>query len=283
MLFLFLLLVIFLVTPVTAYTTDITVRRLSADGLTPINQITLSYQEMENTLPVQGDGQTYYYFQGPVFEDQWEATYGLQFPGYRTDWPGGTSPTWNNSEEKWDRVWNTTLSQYVQKEECNVLSKNLGKLKGTDIKDLCGLVGGIPSGQKVRITAVDNAYKDLPYSAIYTPNPHLGPYVLSWWSVDPGESGETSGYTGPDFTTGMRTTFFADASRNHWGKNMAGLGDMYEGLPSSDYYYYKSGGIDYPSLGGLLSSMCGTLMFTVVIPNLFPLQNFLRRSILAGS
>ena len=29
---------------------------------------------------------------------------------------------------------------------------------------------------------------------------------------------------------------------------MAGLGDMYEGLPSSDYYYYKSGGIDYPSL-----------------------------------
>ena len=56
----------------------------------------------------------------------------------------------------------SALSQYVQKEECNVLSKNLGKLKGTDIKDLCGLVGGIPSGQKVRITAVDNAYKDFP-------------------------------------------------------------------------------------------------------------------------
>ena len=152
--------------------------------------------------------------------------------------------------EKWDRVWNTTLSQYVQKEECNVLRKNLGKLKGTDIKDLCGLVGGIPSGQKVRITAVDNAYKDLPYSAIYTPNPHLGPYVLSRWSVDAGESGETSGYTGPDFTTGMRTTFFADASRNPWGKNMTGLGDMYEGLPSSYYYYFVSGGISYPSLGG---------------------------------
>jgi hypothetical protein len=68
--------------------------------------------------------------------------------------------------------------------------------------------------------------------------------------VDASESGATNGYTGPDYTNGMRTTFFSDTSRNPYGKNISGLGDMAEGLPPEYWYYYSSGGIDYPSLGG---------------------------------
>ena len=83
------------------------------------------------------------------------------------------------------------------------------------------------------------------------PHYELGPFVLTWWSVDASESGATSGYTGPDYTNGMRTTFFSDTSRNPYGKHIAGLGDMAEGLPSEYWYYFSSGGIDYPSLGGL--------------------------------
>ncbi len=132
-------------------------------------------------------------------------------------------------------------------EETNWQGKNLGKLKGTDVKDLCNLVGGLPSGQKVRVTAVDNVYQDVPYSAIYTPTDQLGPYVLTWWSVGAGESGATNGYTGPDYTTGMRATFFADDSWNQNGEHVAGLGDQAEGLPENYWYYF---GGDYPSMGG---------------------------------
>ncbi|KQC05827.1 MAG: hypothetical protein APR53_01950 [Methanoculleus sp. SDB] len=203
---------------------------------------------MEANLPVYGDGLTSYYFQGPVFEGEWEANYGVWFPEYRNDWPGGIAPSWDESEEKWDRFWNGI--EYVQNEEVNWQTKNLGTLKGTDVKDLCDLAGGVPEGSSVRIIATDNAYKELPYAAVYTPDTRLGPYVVTWWSTGGGESGSTGGYAGPDYTTGMRATFLADDSGNPVGEHVAGLGDMAWGLPSEYWYYYMSGGIEYPSLGG---------------------------------
>jgi hypothetical protein len=238
------LLIIILVVPVTAYTTNVTVRRYAVDGLTPITETTKSYQWLEANLPVYGDGNTYYYFQGPVFEGEWEANYGLSFPEYRTDW-GGTPPDWLESEEMWDRVWNGTA--YEQKEETNWQTKNLGKLKGTNIRDLCNLVGGLPAGQKARIIATDNVDQYIPYSALYTPSSQLGPYVLTWYSVGAGESDVTSGYSGPDYPTGMRATFFSDTSRNENEEHVAGLGDQAEGLPQEYWYYY---GGQYPSMGG---------------------------------
>ncbi len=39
------------------------------DGTTILSEKTLTYQEMESSLPVQGDGSTHYYNQGPVFVD----------------------------------------------------------------------------------------------------------------------------------------------------------------------------------------------------------------------
>ncbi len=239
--FLFLLI---LVVPVTAYSTEVTVRRYAMDGITPVNETTVTYKWMETHLPVYGDGNTNYYYQGPVFEEEWETNYGVLFPEYRTDW-GGNPPDWLNSSEMWDRIWNGTA--YEQKEETNWQGKNLGKLKGTSIGDLCDLVGGLPYGQRARIIATDNVDQYVPYSALYENTTHLGPYVLTWWSVGAGESGATSGYTGPDYTNGMRATFFSDASRNENSEHVAGLGDQAEGLPE-DYWYFFGG--QYPSMGG---------------------------------
>jgi PKD repeat protein len=233
-----------IVAPATGYTTEVTVKRFSVDEITPINETTVDYHWMEANLPVYGDGTTYYYFQGPIFEAEWEANYGVTYPEYRTDW-GGSPPPWNQSEERWDRYWNGT--GYDQMEETNWQGKNLGKLKGTNIADLCDLVGGLPSGKEARVIAADNAEQRVPYSALYTPTPQLGPYVLTWYSVDAGESGATRGYTGPDYTNGMRATFFADTSRNSEGAYVAGLGDQAEGLSPAYWYYYN--GI-LPSMGG---------------------------------
>ena len=80
------------VSPVTAYTTEVTVRRYATDGLTPISEVTKTYQWLEANLPVYGDGNTYYYFQKPIFENEWEVNYNVSFPEYRTDWPGGVQP-----------------------------------------------------------------------------------------------------------------------------------------------------------------------------------------------
>ena len=130
-----------------AYSTQVTVTRMSTDGITPTDAVvTKTYQELESGMPVQGDGDTYYYFQGPIFEAEWEANYGVTYPEYRTDW-SGTPPAWNDSEERWDRYWNG--ESYIQNEEVNWQTKNLGKLKGTDVKDLCNLVGGLPADQPV--------------------------------------------------------------------------------------------------------------------------------------
>lgn len=233
-----------LAAPTTAFSTEVTVRRLAVDGVTPIQEVTRTYQWMEANLPVYGDGNTYYYFQGPIFEGEWETNYGVSFPEYRTDW-NGTPPDWLDSEEIWDRYWNGT--GYDQMEETNWQIKNLGKLKGTNIKDLCELVGGLPSGQVVKVIATDNVEQSVPYSVLYTPTDQLGPYVLTWWSVDAGESGSTNGYTGPDYTTGMRATFFSDDSRNQNGEHVTGLGDQAEAIPE-DYWYYYGG--QYPSIGG---------------------------------
>jgi PKD repeat protein len=241
----FLILLFILGIPVAAYTTEVTITRMSADGITPTDfVVTKTYQEMEAEFPVMGNGNDYYYYQGPIFEGEWEANYGITYPEYRTDW-GGTPPAWEASEERWDRFWNG--AENIQNEEVNWQTKNLGKLKGTDVKNLVNLVGGVPEGRTARVIAVDNANQEIPYAAIYEPDPRLGPYVITWWSVDAGESGSTSGYTGPDYTNGMRATFFSDTSGNPSGEHVAGLGDQAAGLPEDYWYYY--GGV-YPSMGG---------------------------------
>jgi hypothetical protein len=54
-------------------TTELYIVKYAADGTTILEETTVSYQWMEDTLPVYGDGATHYYHQGPVFEgDMWD-------------------------------------------------------------------------------------------------------------------------------------------------------------------------------------------------------------------
>ena len=49
-------------------TAELHIAKVAADGSTVIAERTVSYEWMEENLPVYGDGATHYYHQGPVFE-----------------------------------------------------------------------------------------------------------------------------------------------------------------------------------------------------------------------
>src|SRR5690606_24732686 len=102
-----------------AATTDVHIVRLADDGTTVLNETTVTYQWMMNNLPVLGDGVTHYYAQGPVFKDDPDLVV-----------------------EELIR-WNAT-------EDTNVLEKDMGAVKGTNVKDLCDLVGGMNTGETDR-------------------------------------------------------------------------------------------------------------------------------------
>ncbi len=54
-------------------TTELHIIKYAADGTTVLDETTVSYQWMEENLPVHGDGVTHYYHQGPIFEgDMWD-------------------------------------------------------------------------------------------------------------------------------------------------------------------------------------------------------------------
>ncbi len=54
-------------------TTELQIVKYAADGATILAETTVSYQWMEENLPVYGDGDTHYYHQGPIFEgDMWD-------------------------------------------------------------------------------------------------------------------------------------------------------------------------------------------------------------------
>jgi hypothetical protein len=122
--FLILLTFILIVTPsipaLAAGTISVTITKYAGDGSTIIDQATISYQEMRDSLPVVGDGITHYYHQGPTF----------------------------NTDNLWD-----------PDETVNVDSRDMGAARGTDIRDLLALVGGAPAGSEIEIKASDNFTK----------------------------------------------------------------------------------------------------------------------------
>jgi hypothetical protein len=159
---------------------------------------------MEGNLPVQGDGVTHYYHQGPVFQG-----------------------------DTWDPDETTNL-------------KDKGAVKGTDIKDLCDLVGGMSPGDEVMVVAVDGYYLEFPYDNVYEPQDRQGPIVLCWYKSKDPEASVGYGYPGSGAYSGaMQIVFFAKTT-NQDGKHVFGNSDMraclseekyqhfYEGLPSTD-------------------------------------------------
>ncbi len=193
-------------------TTELHLIRIAENG-TILEQQTVSYQWMEANLPVQGDGVTHYYHQGPVFTDDPEA--------------------------RWDV--NETGS-----------FKDRGAVKGTDVKDLCDLIGGMTEGDDVMIVAVDGYHVEYGYSTIYEPPARQGPATVCWYvGEDVSGVGERQGvgYPGKDgYYLGMRLVFLADDSVNLGGLHVFGNNDMREALPEKSVYFYE--GL-YPSTSGL--------------------------------
>jgi hypothetical protein len=169
---------------------------------------------METNLPVMGDGTTHYYHQGPVFVDDADPVREEQL-------------RWNAAEDK------------------NVQEKDMGAVKGTNLKDLCDLVGGMAPGDVVMIKADDGFTRTFAYENVYNPTARQGPMVIAWYSA-----GE--GYV-PDFRQGMRLVFLADNSTNPYGLHVFGNNDWHSSAPSEYWYYYQQGQPPekYPTTTGL--------------------------------
>ncbi len=207
-----------------AATTELTITKYAEDGKTIIDQVTVHYHWLmdSDNIPVLGDGTTRYYHQGPVFIDE-PADDPVELERLR----------WNEEE---DRNWDT---------------KDMGAVKGNNLKDLCNLVGGMVESDEVQIKATDGFNKKFAYKNVYNYDPDReGPMVVCWY--------KDGLYPDTGYTDGMRLVWFAAASSKVGPTDVAGLpsGDYHvfgnwEWREAADpeYWYYYSG--IYPTTTGL--------------------------------
>ncbi|KUG10029.1 hypothetical protein ASZ90_016573 [hydrocarbon metagenome] len=210
---------VLLAVPVTAATTELRIVRYAADGFTILNETRMSYQGLEGNLPVQGDGTTHYYHQGPIFVDD------------------------PDPEREQELRWNP-------EEDTNIREKDMGAVKGTDLRDICELVGGMADdGDYVVVKAQDGFTKRFAYENVYYPQPRQGRIVVCWYNGGYESGGPAPGYV-PGWSEGMRLVFFADTSTNPWGLHVFGNADARECLPEDDWHYYWQGTEKYPTTTG---------------------------------
>jgi hypothetical protein len=199
-------LILIFVMPALAATTEIHIVKYANDRSTVLSEKTLTYQQMRDTLPVLGDGTTHYYHQGPVFA--------------------------TNPDDRWN-----------PKEDTNVQDKDMGAVKGTNLKDLCDLVGGMSAGDTLIIKASDGMTKEFAYKNVYGYSSREGPIGLTWYM--------DGMFPDSGYSDGMRLVWFADAGVNPWGIHAFGNYDWHESADSKYWYYYMSGPEKYPTTTGL--------------------------------
>jgi hypothetical protein len=204
-----------------AATTSLHIEKIAADEKTVLSSRDVDVSWMEANLPVYGDGVTHYYHQGPVFLDD-------------PDPAIETMLRWNPAEDT------------------NVHEKDMGAVKGTAVRDLADLVGGMEPGDSVTIRASDGFAKTFAYRNVYDPSDRQGSMVLTWYR-------EGEGYV-PDYVTGMRLIFFADNSTNPWGIHAFGNWDWHESADPEYYYYYVQAGERYPTTTGLSVQLVSELI-----------------------
>jgi DMSO/TMAO reductase YedYZ molybdopterin-dependent catalytic subunit len=187
-------------------TTTVHIIKYASDGTTVLDEMIVDYLWMEENLPVYGDGMTHYYHQGPVFSE--------------------------NEDDRWNR-----------QEDKNVLDKDMGAVKGTNLKDLCDLVGGMTPGDEIKVSASDGFSKRFNYTNVYEPQARQGPIILTWYRAD-------QGYV-PDYYDGIKLVFFADNSTNPWGVHAFGVWDMHETLAEQYWHNFWSDAEKYPTTTGL--------------------------------
>lgn len=189
-------------------TTEVRIIRYADDGTTVLSERTVSWQWMEENLPVYGDGETRYYHQGPVFEG-----------------------------DMWD------LSETIN-------LKDKGAVKGTAVRDLCDLAGGMQPGDEVRLVAVDGWSTAFGYDNIYQPMEQQGTITVCWYNGSESQTGEKFGvgYPGVEsFHSAMQIVFMAGTA-NPEGKFVFGNDDMRITLPQEEYQHFYQG---LPSTNGL--------------------------------
>jgi hypothetical protein len=208
-------------------TTELRIVKYANDRTTILNETTVDYHWLEKNLPVQGDGVTRYYHQGPVFEGAWEDIH-----------PDKPYDPWNADEDV----------------QISILYKgDFGAVRGTDIRDICDYIGGAEDGDMIELRSRDGYSRTYPYLIIYEPDPRQGPAVLCWYSgaeegpdMREGAKEQGKGYPDTGYVAGMRVIFFADTSTNPWGWHVFGNNDMKE-CWDKDYWNY---GGTYPSAAG---------------------------------
>jgi hypothetical protein len=195
-----------------ASTTSVKITKYASDGSTILSQKTLTYQWLEQNLPVMGDGTTHYFHQGPVFKDD---------------------PNQTTQE----------MLRWNPEEDANVQEKDMGAVKGTNLTALCNQVGGMQSGDTIKVKAVDGFYKQFAYKNIYQYSSREGPMILTWY--------KDGMYPDSGYSDGMRLVWFADDSTNPWGIHAFGNNDWRLAADSLYWYYYQSSGQKYPTTTGL--------------------------------
>ncbi|NLG52203.1 MAG: hypothetical protein GX552_18995 [Chloroflexi bacterium] len=124
--------------------------------------------------------------------------------------------------------------------------KAKGALKGTDLRDLCELVGGMAPGDTVRVMAIDGFSKTFDYANVYHPTPEQGKIVVSWYAKGYGHV--------PTWEDGMMLAFFAETT-NSAGQYVFGNLDMQRTMPENRWHYYDI----YPSSNGYTIKNVGTI------------------------
>ncbi len=208
----------FPVSPVMAAgaTSSVHVVKYGEDGVTVVDEETVSYRWMEKNLPKHGDGMTHYYHQGPTFD------------------PGNL----------WD-----------PDEALSLTLKDKGAVMGTSIKDLCDLVGGMTSGDEVLMHASDNWTIKFKYANVCEPQDRQGTIALCWYNGEEAEEGERygEGYPGNNgYRTALQIVIMAGTT-NAEGKYVFGNADMQAVMPPEEGYshFYQDSEGFWPSTNGL--------------------------------
>lgn len=150
--------------------TSITVKKVTTDG-TVISETSKTWEELKTTFDVIGDGELIYAVQGPVMDSL-----------------AGTDESWDVNEEFPAAYTNTRF-------------KVEDVVKGTSVKELVDLVGGMKKGDLLRFTSADGLVTELVdgYAYLYNPEPEMGTMFLAW---------SRNGADGPSGYDGMFRLFF---------------------------------------------------------------------------
>jgi hypothetical protein len=121
--------------------------------------------------------------------------------------------------------------------------KDKGAVMGTNLKDLCDIVGGMDSGDEVMLLAVDNWSIKFKYANVYQPQDRQGTIALCWYNGGEGYP-SNSGYN-----AALQIVIMAKTT-NAEGKYVFGNADMQAVMPLQAYFYQDSEGL-FPSTNGL--------------------------------